>query len=57
MVGLSLRTLQHFLTTQQIPSRKIGRRRLIEVKALEAFLSEDRHSACAHTSSVKTKRG
>ena len=46
MLGLSLRTLQNYIRSQQIPVRKIGRRTLVEVSALEVFVSRD------HTSSV-----
>jgi len=45
MVGISVRTLQYFIRSRQIPARKIGRRTLIEVRALKRFLSEDRASA------------
>lgn len=37
-LGLSPRTVATLLSTQELPSRKVGRRRIIPVHALEAFL-------------------
>lgn len=51
MVGLSLRTLQNFIRSKQIPVRKIGRRTLVEVSALEVFVSTDRSSSIARVPS------
>lgn len=42
MVGLSLRTIQNLIRSQQLPIRKIGRRTVIEVRALEELLAQDR---------------
>ena len=38
LAGLSLRTFQKLLQTKQIPSRKVGRRTLVEVEAIKDFL-------------------
>ena len=41
MAGLSLGTFQQLLKTKQIPSRRVGRRVLVEVEAIKAFLRQD----------------
>jgi len=48
-LGLSPRTVATLLSRQELPSRKVGRRRIIPVQALEAFLRND-HSTCAENS-------
>jgi excisionase family DNA binding protein len=40
-LGLSPRTVATLLSRQELPSRKVGRRRIIPVRALEAFLRND----------------
>jgi excisionase family DNA binding protein len=40
-LGLSTRTVAALVTRQELPSRKVGRRRIIPVVALEAFLKGD----------------
>jgi excisionase family DNA binding protein len=37
-LGLSTRTVAALVSRQELPSRKVGRRRIIPVVALEAFL-------------------
>ena len=39
-LGLSIRTVATLVSRRVIDSRKVGRRRIIPVAALEAFLSE-----------------
>jgi len=41
ILGVSLRTLQNLIASNQIPVRRIGRRVLIHRKALEAFARRD----------------
>jgi hypothetical protein len=41
MVGVSTRSMQNFVAAKLIPSRKIGKRRLILVRDLERFLRTD----------------
>jgi excisionase family DNA binding protein len=48
-LGLSPRTVATLLARQELPSRKVGRRRIIPVHALEAFLQND-HSICGENS-------
>jgi excisionase family DNA binding protein len=48
-LGLSPRTVATLLSRQELPSRKVGRRRIIPVQALEAFLRNE-HSPCAENS-------
>lgn len=38
-LGLSARTIAALVLSQELPSRKVGRRRIIPVTALEAFVS------------------
>ena len=40
-LGLSPRTIATLISRRELPSRKIGRRRIIPVYALEAFLRKD----------------
>jgi excisionase family DNA binding protein len=40
-LGLSLRTIANLIARKELPSRKVGRRRLITVRDLEAFVSRD----------------
>jgi excisionase family DNA binding protein len=42
-LGLSARTVASLVLRQELPSRKVGRRRIIPVVALEAFISRDRN--------------
>ena len=37
-LGLSTRTVAALVSREELPSRKVGRRRIIPVAALEAFL-------------------
>jgi excisionase family DNA binding protein len=41
-LSLSPRTVATLLATQELPSRKVGRRRIIPVAALEAFIRRGR---------------
>lgn len=44
-LGISARTLATLISQNEIPSRKVGRRRIIPVAALEAFVNRaDRNS-------------
>lgn len=44
-LGLSTRTVATLVLRNDLPSRKVGRRRIISVMALEAFVRADsRHS-------------
>jgi excisionase family DNA binding protein len=40
-LGLSTRTVAALVSRQELSSRKVGRRRIIPVAALEAFLNQD----------------
>jgi excisionase family DNA binding protein len=40
-LGLSARTVTNLVRLKELPSRKVGRRRIITVAALEAFLRKD----------------
>jgi excisionase family DNA binding protein len=43
-LGLSARTIATLIVRRQLPSRKVGRRRIIPVVALEAFVGSDHRS-------------
>jgi excisionase family DNA binding protein len=40
-LGVSVRTVSNLIAAKELTSRKVGRRRLIPVAALEAFLRRD----------------
>jgi excisionase family DNA binding protein len=40
-LGLSPRTIATLISQRELPSRKVGRRRIIPVAALQAFLRQD----------------
>jgi excisionase family DNA binding protein len=40
-LGLSMRTVATLVGRRELPSRKVGRRRIIPVAALEAFIKRD----------------
>jgi hypothetical protein len=44
MLSISPRSLQNFIAAKRIPARKAGRRTLILVRDLEAFLRRDHPS-------------
>ena len=44
MAGVSTRCMQNYIAAKLIPSRKIGKRRLILVRDLEKFLRTDQPS-------------
>ncbi len=41
LLGVSVRTVQNLITAKELPSRKIGRRRLIPYSALQALARRD----------------
>jgi excisionase family DNA binding protein len=41
MLGLCVRTVEKLISLKELPSRRIGRRRLIEKTALERFARRD----------------
>ena len=43
-LGLSARTVATLVLNRELPSRKVGRRRIIPVLALEAFVRRDHGS-------------
>ncbi len=43
-LGLSARTVASLVLRRELPSRKVGRRRIIPVEALEAFVRNDQRS-------------
>jgi excisionase family DNA binding protein len=44
LLSVSPRTIQNYITAKLLPARKIGRRTVISVRALEAFLRTDHAS-------------
>jgi len=53
MLSVSPRTIQNYIAAKTLPHRKIGRRTVIPVRALEAFLRADQPSPVTRTSSGK----
>jgi excisionase family DNA binding protein len=51
MMSVSPRTIQNYIAAKLLPHRKIGRRTVIEVRALQAFLRADQPSPLARTCS------
>jgi excisionase family DNA binding protein len=47
MLSISPRSVQNYITAKMIPARKIGRRTVIPVRALEAFLRTDHATVIA----------
>lgn len=41
MLGLSVRTIATLISNNDLPSQKVGRRRLITVSDLESFIKRD----------------
>jgi excisionase family DNA binding protein len=52
MLGVSPRTIQNYITAKVLPARKIGRRTVIPVRALEAFLRTD-HASPVQRSEIR----
>ena len=48
-LGLSARTVATLVLRRELPSRKVGRRRIIPVVALEAFVRSDHRPGCARS--------
>jgi|HubBroStandDraft_6_1064221.scaffolds.fasta_scaffold11923_7 excisionase family DNA binding protein len=44
MLSVSPRTIQNYIAAKLLPHRKLGRRTVIEVRALQAFLRADQPS-------------
>jgi excisionase family DNA binding protein len=40
-LGLSARTIATLIARRELPSRRVGRRRIIPIAALEAFIQRD----------------
>jgi Helix-turn-helix domain len=49
MLSVSPRTIQNYLRVKMLPGRKIGRRTVIPVRALEVFLRTDQPSPVLET--------
>lgn len=49
MLSVSPRTIQNYLRSKILPARKIGRRTVIPVRALEVFLRTDQPSPAMET--------
>jgi excisionase family DNA binding protein len=49
MLSVSARTIQNYIAAKMLPARKIGRRTVIPVRALENFLRTDQPSPVLET--------
>lgn len=47
-LGVSARTVERLIASGELPSKKLGRRRLVAVAALERFLADTDHSEGGH---------
>ena len=47
-LGLSARTVATLVARKELASRKVGRRRIVPVAALEAFIRRDHHNRNAY---------
>jgi excisionase family DNA binding protein len=50
MLSISTRSVQKYITAKTIPARKIGRRTVISVRALEDFMRKDQSSPASKLS-------
>ena len=55
-LGLSARTVATLISRRQLGSRKVGRRRIIPVVALEAFIRRD-HDGSGRAKSTEALQG
>jgi excisionase family DNA binding protein len=56
-LGLSARTVATLISRHELPSRKVGRRRIIPVAALEAFIKNDHPIGSMEPGSKTYRRG
>jgi len=54
-LGISARTVATLIATGELASRKIGRRRIIPVSVLEAFIGRDHRTKVATERQEKSK--
>jgi excisionase family DNA binding protein len=54
-LGLSARTVATLVLRHELPSRKVGRRRIIPVAALEAFVTSNRASSRVRREGIRSK--
>jgi excisionase family DNA binding protein len=55
MLSVSPRTIQNYISVKLLPARKIGRRTVISVRALEAFLRTDHASPTQRSTLEETQ--
>jgi excisionase family DNA binding protein len=56
LLSVSSRTIQNYIRTKRLPGRKIGRRTVIPVRALEIFLRTDQPSPSKRQNDVVESR-
>jgi excisionase family DNA binding protein len=56
-LGLSARTIATLVLRRELPSRRVGRRRIIPVVALEAFVRSDHGSGRVRSEAVQGSTG
>jgi excisionase family DNA binding protein len=54
-LGLSIRTIATLVSRRELASRKVGRRRIIPVAALEAFVLENPNTSCNDLTKTRDK--
>jgi excisionase family DNA binding protein len=56
MLGVSPRTIHNYIRTKQLSARKLGRRTVVPLRALELFAASDHPSARASEQPDEEKR-
>lgn len=52
LLSVSTRTIQNYISAKLLPARKLGRRTVISVRALEAFLQTDQPSPVVNANPI-----
>jgi excisionase family DNA binding protein len=57
MLGISPRSVQNYIRMKRLPARKIGRRTVLSIRALENFLRQDQppSSRAARAATTETQ--
>jgi excisionase family DNA binding protein len=55
-LSVSPRTIQNYVRAKMLPARKLGRRTVIPVRALENFLRTDQPSPCMEVAGADSDR-
>jgi excisionase family DNA binding protein len=56
LLGVSPRTIATLVARKELPSRKIGRRRVIPIRALQEFLRRDHSTQSVSSAATQSSR-